>query len=258
MDSPHDQQPDFDHCGGKCRTPMTIPITMAFQPIVDLAQGTIFAHEALVRGTEGQSAQWVLDQVNDDNRYSFDQTCRVRAIEMAAALGMREKLSVNFLPNAVYQPATCIRTTLEAARRTGFPISQIMFEATEAERVEDVAHLRRILTEYKRQGFTTAIDDFGAGFSGLNLLAEFQPDIVKIDMQLTRGIEDDRIRRAIVGGILFACREIGITVIAEGIETAEQEKALRDMGISLMQGYRYARPAFAAMADRIDHLHPQD
>ncbi|MDG5495081.1 EAL domain-containing protein [Niveispirillum sp. BGYR6] len=237
---------------------MTIPITMAFQPIVDLAQGTIFAHEALVRGTEGQSAQWVLDQVNDDNRYSFDQTCRVKAIEMAAALGMKEKLSVNFLPNAVYQPATCIRTTLETARRTGFPISQIMFEATEAERVEDVPHLRRILTEYKRQGFTTAIDDFGAGFSGLNLLAEFQPDIVKIDMQLTRGIEADRIRRAIVGGILFACREIGITVIAEGIETAEQEQTLREMGISLMQGYRYARPAFAAMADRIDHLHPQD
>lgn len=233
---------------------MTIPITMAFQPIVDLAQGSIFAHEALVRGVEGQSAAWVLDQINDDNRYSFDQTCRVKAIEMAAALGMREKLSVNFLPNAVYQPATCIRTTLETARRTGFPITQIMFEATEAERVEDVPHLRRILTEYKRQGFTTAIDDFGAGFSGLNLLAEFQPDIVKIDMQLTRGIEADRIRRAIVGGILYACREIDITVIAEGIETAEQEQTLREMGISLMQGYRYARPAFAAMAERIEHL----
>ena len=254
MDATLDQQPGGDQCGGKCRTPMTIPITMAFQPIVDLNHGTIFAHEALVRGTDGQSAQWVLDQVNDDNRYSFDQTCRVKAIELAASLGMQEKLSVNFLPNAVYQPATCIRTTLETARRTGFPISQIMFEATEAERVEDVVHLRRILSEYKRQGFTTAIDDFGAGFSGLNLLAEFQPDIVKIDMQLTRGIEEDRIRRAIVGSILYACREIGITVIAEGIETSEQEQVLREMGVSLMQGYRYARPAFGAIASQVSHL----
>lgn len=235
-------------CGGLCTEPLGFAITMAFQPILDAESATVFAHEALVRGCEGQSAAWVLDQVNDDNRYAFDQACRVKAIELAAALGLSERLSVNFLPNAVYQPETCIRATLNAARRTGFPIERILFEVTEAERVDDVGHLRRILTEYKRQGFTTAIDDFGAGFSGLNLLAEYQPDFVKIDMALTRGIDADRVRRTIVASILSVCREIGIVPIAEGIETEGEERALRQMGIALLQGYRFAKPSLESLA----------
>lgn len=241
-------------CGGRCAEGIGFPITMAFQPIVDAAAGTIFAHEALVRGTEGQGAGWVLGQVNDQNRYAFDQACRVKAIELAAALGIGERLSVNFLPNAVYQPETCIRATLGAARRTGFPIDRILFEVTEAERVDDVAHLRRILTEYKRQGFTTAIDDFGAGFSGLNLLADYQPDFVKIDMQLTRGIDADRIRRTIVGSILAVCREIGVNAIAEGVETEAEGRTLREMGIDLLQGYFFAKPSFEAVTRQVRGL----
>ena len=73
----------------------------AYQPIVDLATRSIFAHEALVRGPNGESAYSVLSQVTDDNRYSFDQACRVQAIRGAAKLGMKELLSINFLPNAV-------------------------------------------------------------------------------------------------------------------------------------------------------------
>ncbi len=241
-------------CGGLCAEGIGFDITMAFQPIVDGASGTIFAHEALVRGTEGQGAGWVLGQVTDANRYAFDQACRVKAIELAAALGVAERLSVNFLPNAVYQPETCIRATLGAARRTGFPIDRILFEVTEAERVDDVAHLRRILTEYKRQGFTTAIDDFGAGFSGLNLLADYQPDFVKIDMQLTRNIHTDRIRRTIVGSILAVCREIGVNAIAEGIETVEEGRTLLEMGVGLMQGYFFAKPSFEAVTREVRGL----
>lgn len=242
-------------CGGRCAPGLGFGISMAFQPIVDLAHGSVFAHEALVRGPEGQPAAWVLDRINEDNRYAFDQACRVRAIELAAALRITERVSINFLPNAVYQPATCIRATLAAAQRTGFPVSRLLFEVTEAERVEDVVHLRRILTEYKRQGFITAIDDFGAGFSGLQLLADYQPDFVKIDMALTRSIEADRVRRAIVGGILHVCREIGVGVIAEGVETEAEERTLRNLGISLFQGYRYARPAFEAVA-KLEHVAP--
>ncbi|HRJ62432.1 MAG TPA: EAL domain-containing protein [Azospirillaceae bacterium] len=221
---------------------------MAFQPIIDADSGRVFAHEALVRGVNGEGAGWVLGQVNDDNRYAFDQTCRVKAIETAAALGVECRLSVNFLPNAVYQPETCIRATLDAARRTGFPIDRILFEVTEAEKVDDVGHLRRIIAEYKRQGFTTAIDDFGAGFSGLNLLADYQPDFIKIDMLLTRGIDQDKVRRALLSGIVGACREIGVGVVAEGIETEGEAATLRDMGVNLLQGYLFAKPAFMALA----------
>ena len=223
--------------------------TMAFQPIVDLHQGRVFAHEALVRGLNQEPAGKILARVNDGNRYRFDQTCRVKAISLAAQLGLEGLLSINFLPHAIYRPETCIRTTLDAAQRYGFPQERIIFEVTEGEQVQDHAHLIGIFDEYKRLGFRTAIDDFGAGYSGLNLLAEFQPDIVKLDMVLVRNINADRARRAIVRGIADVCRELGITLVAEGIETLEEKQVLLDLGIHLQQGFLYARPAFQAVAE---------
>jgi EAL domain-containing protein (putative c-di-GMP-specific phosphodiesterase class I) len=220
---------------------------MAFQPIVDTEHGAVYAHEALARPIGGGSAHEVLSRITEENRYAFDQACRVRAITLAAALGMRSLLSINFLPNAVYQPAACIRATLEAAARHGFPLQRIVFEVTEDERSRDATHLMAIFAEYKRHGMLTAIDDFGAGHSGLNLLAQFQPDIVKIDMALTRNIHADRVRRIITHSIARMCTQLGITVIAEGIETFDEALCLRELGIHLLQGYYFARPALEAL-----------
>lgn len=231
-----------------CREGGVAPeFTMAFQPIVDVSSGSVFAHEALVRPLGDGDAHAVLSLITDENRYAFDQACRVKAITLAASLGMRSLLNINFLPNAVYQPAACIRSTLEAADRSGMPLEQIVFEVTEDERSRDAAHLRAIFTEYKRHGMRTAIDDFGAGHSGLNLLAQFQPDIVKVDMALTRGIHTDRVRRVITRTIVQMCEQLGITVIAEGIESLEEALCLRELGINLQQGYYYARPAREAL-----------
>jgi EAL domain-containing protein (putative c-di-GMP-specific phosphodiesterase class I) len=217
---------------------------MAFHPIVDLAAGGVWGYEALVRGTEGQSAFWVLSQVDEKNRYRFDQACRVKAIELAGALftSDRARLSINFMPNAVYEPAACIRSSLLAASRVGFDPSRIMFEFTENEHMADPGHVGRIVEEYKRIGFTTALDDFGAGYAGLNLLAKFQPDLVKIDMELIRGIATSAARRAIIAGILSIARDLGLQVIAEGVETEDEMRALRGAGITLFQGYLFARP----------------
>jgi EAL domain-containing protein (putative c-di-GMP-specific phosphodiesterase class I) len=221
--------------------------TMAFQPFVDVTTGELFGYEALVRGPNQESAGAILAKVNDGNRYQFDQACRVKALELASGLGLQGVLSINFLPNAIYQPATCIRATLEAAKELNFPTNRLMFEVTEGERVGDHAHLTAIFQEYKRIGFITAIDDFGAGYSGLNLLAEFQPDYIKLDMALTRNIDKDRVRRAIVHGILETCRELNLGVIAEGIETPGECLALQDEGVSLFQGYLFAKPGFQCL-----------
>jgi EAL domain-containing protein (putative c-di-GMP-specific phosphodiesterase class I) len=179
-------------CSG-CRDdlPLGFAFEMAFQPIVDIASQRIWGHEALVRGPNGESAASVLANITEENRYRFDQACRVKAIEAAGRLYDDEdlRLSINFMPNAVYEPAACIRTSLEAARRVGFPSERIMFEFTEDERIRDAGHIERIISEYRRLGFITAIDDFGAGYAGLKLLAEFQPDLLKIDMALLRGID---------------------------------------------------------------------
>jgi EAL domain-containing protein (putative c-di-GMP-specific phosphodiesterase class I) len=110
--------------------------------------------------------------------------------------------------------------------------------------VEDHAHLLSIIRSYREQGFRTAIDDFGAGHSGLNLLAGFQPDLIKLDMALMRAIDRDRVRQAIVRGIVGVAEEIGCEVIGEGIETEEELNTLRGLGIRLVQGFLLARPAF--------------
>jgi EAL domain-containing protein (putative c-di-GMP-specific phosphodiesterase class I) len=233
-------------------TELGFDFTFAFQPIVDVSRGAVFAQEALVRGLDGSGAPAVLGRVNDDNRYRFDQACRVKAVALAKQLGIDradQHLSINFLPNAVYQPDACIRTTLRAAEQTGFPLNRIIFEVTEGERVSDREHLKRIIQAYKRYGFLTAIDDFGAGHSGLNLLSDYQPDLLKIDINLVRGIEDSRPRRAIVRGILAVADDLGIRVIAEGIETAAERDVLADLGLRLMQGYLFARPSFEALAE---------
>jgi EAL domain-containing protein (putative c-di-GMP-specific phosphodiesterase class I) len=117
-----------------------------------------------------------------------------------------------------------------------------MFEVTEGERVDDPDHLKAIFAEYERQGFTTAIDDFGSGYSGLNLLAMFQPQVLKIDMALTRTIDQDPVKQAIVEGIILVARRLGILVIAEGVETRAESSTLSGMGVELMQGYLFARP----------------
>ncbi|WP_232222207.1 EAL domain-containing protein [Thioalkalivibrio paradoxus] len=221
---------------------------MAFQPIVRPSTRTVFAQEALVRGAAGEPAGAIFAHVNDGNRYRFDQACRVRAIEEATALGVG-CVSINFMPNAVYQPELCIRTTLEAAKEYGFPIDSIIFEITESERVDDLQHLRAIVEHYQARGFKTAIDDFGAGYAGLNLLAELRTDLVKLDMALVRSIDRDPGRRAIVRGIMQVCSELGIDVIAEGVETPDEYQALRDLGVDLFQGYLFARPAFRAVAE---------
>lgn len=218
--------------------------TMAFQPFVDVTKGSIFGYEALVRGPNQEGAGAILSKVNDSNRYQFDQACRVKAIGLASKLGLEGVLSINFLPNAIYRPETCIRATLEAAEELNFSTDRLMFEVTEGERVSDHTHLTNIFKEYKRIGFNTAIDDFGSGYSGLNLLAEFQPDYIKLDMALTRNIDKDRVRRAIVHGIVGTCRELKMTVIAEGIETPGECLALQDEGIELFQGYLFAKPGF--------------
>ncbi|UST64399.1 EAL domain-containing protein [Pseudomonas moraviensis] len=227
--------------------PLDFDFAFAFQPIVDLRDQSVFAHEALVRGVAGEGALSVLNQVTEDNRYRFDQLCRTRAIEGAASLNMQTHLSINFLPNAVYRPELCIRSTLEAARKHNFPIDRLIFETLEIEHVDNYRHLTNILREYREFGFKTAIDDFGAGYSGLNLLADFQPDLIKLDMALIRDVDQDRVRQVIVRGIVTMCAELNVTVIAEGIESVGERDFLADCGIFLMQGYLFAKPAFKAL-----------
>ena len=244
--------------GGKqcegCRGGNAFPIdfTMAFQPIVDVESGRAYAYEALVRPLDGGSAAQILDHVTPENRYAFDQACRVKAIETAARAGLIEtgaRLSINFLPNAVYSPRACIQLTLTTARATGFPTERLLFEFTESEPMLDAEHVGEIIRTYAEMGFGTAIDDFGAGHAGLGLLARFQPDVIKLDMELIRGIDGSLPRRMIVESIVRLTRKLGIDLIAEGVETDAEFATLRKLGLRYLQGFLIARPALASLPE---------
>lgn len=235
-----------------CRTPGSslFPFTMAFQPIVDTSKQSIFAYEALVRGPNGESAQSVLGQVTEQNRYAFDQQCRVKAITLAAKLGMADTgafLSINFMPGAVYSPAACIRKTLETAKLVNFPLDRLIFELTEDDRIADVAHLNGIVREYHKHGFRIAVDDFGAGYAGLSLLASFTPDILKLDMALTRDIHKRPQAIKLLQHLVQIARSFGCLLVAEGIENEEEYAIIRSAGISLVQGYYFAKPGFESL-----------
>ncbi|WP_339720660.1 EAL domain-containing protein [uncultured Paraglaciecola sp.] len=229
--------------------------TMAFQPIVNCYKSEIFGYEALVRGLNQESAYSVISKVNDENRYLFDQLCRVKAISLAAQLKLQSMLSINFLPKAIYQPERCIRTTLDAAKKYNFPTDKIMFEFTEVEKIEDVSVVKKIVKYYEKLGFITAIDDFGSGYAGLGLLADFQTCIIKFDMELIRNIHQDRPRQFIIKNCLNMLRDLDVIPLAEGVETLEEMQWLRDAGIELMQGYFFAKPGFECLPEvKFDQL----
>lgn len=224
--------------------------TMAFQPIVDLLGPRVLAYEALVRGLENQSAARVFEQVSTEQRPAMDKRCRVMAVELAVSLGLLATgaaLCINFNPNAIQPSIPALEQTLAAAVEHGLPLSRVILEITETESLRDPDRLRSLLLPYRKQGLRTALDDFGAGYAGLSTLAAFQPDILKIDIALTRSIHERHASRSIVRGIAQICADLDIHVIAEGIEEQPQVDTLQDLGIHCMQGNLFAAPAFEAL-----------
>jgi EAL domain-containing protein (putative c-di-GMP-specific phosphodiesterase class I) len=211
--------------------------TMAFQPILESADGSAWAYEALVRGLNGAPAGAI--------RYQFDQAARVKAIALTGRLVPRDsrpRLAIDVMPNAVHDPNACTRASLEAARRVDSAHRRILFESTEQERFRDPPHTKRIVGAYRKQGFITTPDDYGGGFAGLSLRANFHPDQIKIDMDHLRGLDTDAGRHAIVTGVVAIARALGVTFVAEGVETAAELRALRNLGIMLVQGYHFSKP----------------
>ena len=217
--------------------------TFAFQPIVDANAREVFSHEALIRGPSHEPACRILGQVSADRLLEFDQKARIEAIGMAVRLGIVSRLNLNFMPQSLHSRAA-ILTTLEAADRFHLPIDRLVLEVTEGAVIDDQAQFAEVINEYRGLGLKVAIDDFGAGYSGLNLLTDFQPDQIKLDMKLVRGIEHHGPRQAIVRAIDQVCRDLGIDVIAEGVETVEEYAWLANEGVRLFQGYLFAKPAF--------------
>lgn len=223
---------------------LNFDFTMAFQPLVDLSSKRVTGYEGLVRGLNNEPAFSIIERVTARNIYRFDQTCRVKAIALAAEAKITERLNINFMPGAVYQPDICIRTTLAAADKYGFPREQITFEVVEAEHIADTKHLQNIINYYKEIGFKVAIDDFGSGYANLDWLARLAPDSIKIDMGLVRNIDTNARQKLIVKTLSQLCSQLNIDVLAEGVETKGERDTLAELNIVKQQGYYFSPPEF--------------
>ncbi|WP_439143573.1 EAL domain-containing protein [Planktotalea sp.] len=216
--------------------------SIAFQPIIDAAAGTIYSQEAIVRGPKSASAQSLFLLLDPAVHAQADAAFRFEAIRMAGLAGLTSQLNVSVLPSALERSADALKTTLEAAHQFGVSPNHLVLQITENEIIIDSATFTRRLDDLRQDGLKLAIDDFGAGYAGLNLLADFQPEVVKLDKRLVRDIAHHGPRQAIVRGISRTCNDLGIDIIAEGIEAEEDYFWFLDEGITLFQGRLFAQP----------------
>lgn len=223
--------------------------SFAFQPIVDAENDRVWAYEALVRGPGGESAFHVIEQFTGDDLLAFDQAARVRALELAAKLGFDGRLTVNMLNESLAGPHDVLAETMAVALKLGFTAEQVTLEVSEKDEIRDLDEFLGLIRPARSVGTGFALDDFGAGYSGLNLLAGFQPNFIKLDILLVKEIWKSGPRQAIVRGVMRTCMDLGIEVIAEGIEEREEFEWLWDVGCRLYQGYLFARPGFEAFPE---------
>ncbi|HEX8915396.1 MAG TPA: EAL domain-containing protein, partial [Humisphaera sp.] len=221
-----------------------------FHPIVDPAAGTAFAYEALLRARGGADGKVVgagpiiaaCERLN--LLHQLDQRARQAAIRGAAEhLPADARVFINFLPNTIYDPEICLRTTMEAAAVHNLSMSRLVFEVVETERIPDMAQLLHILDYYRGRGVGTAIDDMGAGHTSLDYITALRPDFVKIDREFMLAAEADPAGRRAMDAIVRASHRHGARVIAEGIETEAQAALCVGSGVDLLQGFLFAEPA---------------
>lgn len=219
-------------------------LRVAFQPIVSASAFgvVIYGYEALARDAGGRVPEILIRSRFSEDYYKMDFDCRILAIKTAHKLGLAGNLSLNITPGAVCHADFGVEQTLRFADDIGFPRDWIIFEITEREPIDDYRPIRKCLDRIRENGVRISLDDFGAGFNGLNTLLELRPDVVKVDMGLIRKIENDNDRKALLNGICTGGGLLGMRMVAEGVETLGAVSTLTEFNIDLMQGYYFARP----------------
>ena len=217
-----------------------------FQPIVSLSERRILGYEALTRGPSNSPLHSPINLfavARHAGRLSeLELACRTSACRRFSELKLEGKLFLNVSPDSLLEPSHQPGRTLQLLQSLGIPPSQVVIELTEQSPTDDFALLDTALHHYRAMGFSIALDDLGAGYSSLRLWSELRPDYVKIDRHFIDGIHLDAVKREFVGSILQMAKASRATVIAEGIELAEELSVLSEMGVDLLQGYLLSRP----------------
>lgn len=217
----------------------------AYQPIVSLSDRSVVAHEALLRGVVdgreigaadlffvAESAGW-LDRL--------DRIGRESAIAGAVPWLGDDDLYVNFDPTSIYRAPVCLAGTEQVAHTSGLSPSQLVFEVVESHAIADRGHLVTVLEHYRSLGWRVALDDVGAGYSSLTLLAAVRPEVVKLDKGLVQALPDEG-ARTVLTAVTELAHRLGAVVVAEGVETEQLAEQVTALGADLGQGWLFGRP----------------
>lgn len=227
-------------------------LEVLFQPIVSLKSKSAFGFEALIRGPADSPMHLPLSLFEAADScgltLELEQTCREVILREYARQEITGKLFLNVSPQALLQAEPNECSTLHLMQRHRIPTSRVVIEITEQQPTDRYDRLRRAIGHFREAGFQIALDDLGAGYSGLRLWTELMPDFVKIDRHFIRDIDSDPVKLNFVQSIQNMAQASDCGVIAEGIETSQEFRSLEQLGIKLMQGYFFARPAKTAAA----------
>jgi EAL domain-containing protein (putative c-di-GMP-specific phosphodiesterase class I)/predicted transcriptional regulator len=225
-------------------------IRSVFQPIVSLRDGKVIGYEALSRISCKCSVinniEQLFDLAGEYNRlWDLELLCREKSLE-AAYIQMKtpftKKLFLNVNPKVLFDIKFRDGFTRERIKIYNINPENIIFEITEKNAVNDIESFQKVVNHYKIQQYQIAIDDAGSGYSGLNLISDINPHYLKLDMKLIHNIDKDRLKYALVKGMMEFSQNTNISLIAEGIETKEEMKTLVEMGVQYGQGYIIQKP----------------
>lgn len=221
-------------------------IDTVFQPIVSLATGIVEGYEALSRITANNPELGIegLFSWAKKNGYlwELEKVCRMRALENGRCKPCGAKLFLNVDANIMYDPNLKAGFTRQILRKYNLIPAEVIIEVTEKSSIVDHHAFAHAIEHYKSQEFSIAIDDFGAGYSGINRACAYAPEYIKLDMEMVRNVQDDALKKAAIKGIVQFCKESNIKVIAEGIENREELLTLLSLGVDYGQGYFLGKP----------------
>ena len=220
-------------------------IVCYYQPIID-TDNNIYAYEILSRFLDENGKMLYPGEVFSAAKkrgrlYALDRICRMTAVKYAAKLDGK-KAFINFIPTSIYSPEHCLKSTTEIAASLNMDPKKLVFEVVETEKVEDITHLKKIMTFYKERGFQYALDDVGEGYSTLQMLEEIQPHYMKLDMKYVQGVATHIEKQKVALQFLQKAQEIHSIPLAEGIEDIKDFDWLKEAGYQLFQGYYFGKP----------------
>ena len=234
-------------------------LSTVFQPIVELRRRQVLGYEALSRGPAGSVYQMPLrlfEMAEEaDLVFELDRKCRRRALAAAISLPSPAKLFVNVFPSAMYDPEFQGAALVRLAEDQGLSPDRVVLEITEKSAIENPDLFAEALAEITRFGFSIAVDDVGAGVSGLEKIAHLSPRYLKFDRELIKNIDSSYIRREMTRALKAFADSIGSTIIAEGIERDGELRTLLDLGIEYGQGYLLGRPQAGFVPPALGEAH---